>query len=88
MSVTATLNPMMEKKALCFVNASGKTLEQLFLDYLEWAYKRNLAKESGITKSPMPSRTCDLSLDPELKAEISDDDLFSDDSGIWDACHD
>ena len=88
MSVTATLNPTMEKKALGFVNASGKTLEQLFLDYLEWAYKRNLAQESGITKSPMPSRTCDLSLDPELKAEISDDDLFSDDSGMWDACHD
>ena len=87
MSVTATLNPMMEKKALGFVNASGKTLEQLFLDYLEWAYKRNLAQESVVTTRPMPSRTCDLSLDPELKAEISDADLFSDDSGMWDACH-
>ena len=88
MSVTATLNPTMEKKALGFVNASGKTLEQLFLDYLEWAYKRNLAQEDVITTRPMPSRTCDLSLDPELKAEISDADLFSDDSGMWDACHD
>ena len=88
MSVTATLNSTMEEKALGFVNASGKTLEQLFLDYLEWAYKRNLAQESVATACPMPSRTCDLSLDPELKAEISDADLFSDDSGMWDACHD
>ena len=88
MSVTATLNPMMEKKALGFVNASGKTLEQLFLDYLEWAYKRNLAQEAVAATRPMRSRTCDLSLDPELKAEISDADLFSDDSGMWDACHD
>ena len=88
MSVTATLNPMMEKKALGFVNASGKTLEQLFLDYLEWAYKRNLAQEGVIYTRSMPSRICDLSLDPELKAEISDSDLFSDDSGMWDACHD
>ena len=87
MSVTATLNPTMEKKALGFVNASGKTLEQLFLDYLEWAYKRNLAQEGFITTRSMPPRTCDLSLDPELKAEISDADLFSDDSGMWDACH-
>ena len=88
MSVTATLNPTMEKKALGFVNASGKTLEQLFLDYLEWAYKRNLAQEGLITTRSMSPRTCDLSLDPELKAEISDADLFSDDSGMWDACHD
>ena len=88
MSVTATLNPIMEKKALGFVNASGKTLEQLFLDYLEWAYKRNLAQEGVDATRLMPSRTCDLSLDPELKAEISDADLFSDDSGMWDACHD
>ena len=88
MSVTATLNPMMEKKALRFVNASGKSLEQLFLDYLEWAYKRNLAQEGVATTRPMPSRVCDLSFDPELKAEISDADLFSDDSGMWDACHD
>ena len=88
MSVTATLNPIMEKKALGFVNASGKTLEQLFLDYLEWAYTRNLAQEGVATARSIPSRTCDLSLDPELKAEISDADLFSDDSGIWDACHD
>ena len=88
MSVTATLNSAMEEKALGFVNASGKTLEQLFLDYLEWAYKRNLAQEEGDSSRPMPSRTCDLSLDPELKAEISDADLFSDDSGMWDACHD
>ena len=88
MSVTATLNPMMEKQALGFVNASGKTLEQLFLDYLEWAYKRNLAQGGAGTTCPMPSRVCDLSLDPELKAEISDADLFSDDSGMWDACHD
>ena len=88
MSVTATLNPMMEKKALGFVNASGKTLEQLFLDYLEWAYKRNLAQGGAVTTCSMPSRVCDLSLDPELKAEISDADLFSDDSGMWDACHD
>ena len=88
MSVTATLNPTMEEKALGFVNASGKTLEQLFLDYLEWAYKRNLAQEGVIHTRSMPSRICDLSLDPELKAEISDADLFSDDSGMWDACHD
>ena len=88
MSVTATLNPMMEKKALGFVNASGKTLEQLFLDYLEWAYKRNLAQGDVVTTRSMPSNACDLSLDPELKAEISDADLFSDDSGMWDACHD
>ena len=88
MSVTATLNPMMEKKALGFVNASGKTLEQLFLDYLEWAYKRNLAQGDVVTTRSMPSNACDLSLDPELKAEISDSDLFSDDSGMWDACHD
>ena len=88
MSVTATLNSTMEKKALGFVNASGKTLEQLFLDYLEWAYRRNLAQESAVTTHPMPSGTCDLSIDPELKAEISDADLFSDDSGMWDACHD
>ena len=88
MSVTATLNSTMEEKVLSFVNTSGKSLEQLFLDYLEWAYKRNLAQESVITTSPMPSRICDLSLDPELKAEISDADLFSDDSGMWDACHD
>ena len=88
MSVTVTLNPMMEKKALGFVNASGKTLEQLFLDYLEWAYKRNLSQKGVVTARSMPSRTCDLSLDPELKAEISDSDLFSDDSGMWDACHD
>ena len=88
MSVTATLNPMMEKKALGFVNASGKTLEQLFLDYLEWAYKRNLVQEDVVTTRSISSRVCDLSLDPELKAEISDADLFSDDSGMWDACHD
>ena len=88
MSVTATLNSTMEEKALGFVNASGKTLEQLFLDYLEWAYKRNLAQDEVPSMRPMPSRTCDLSLDPELKAEISDADLFSDDSGMWDACHD
>ena len=88
MSVTANLNSTMEEKALGFVNASGKTLEQLFLDYLEWAYKRNLAQEGGGSICPNPSRTCDLSLDPELKAEISDADLFSDDSGMWDACHD
>ena len=87
MSVTATLNSTMEEKALGYVNASGKTLEQLFLDYLEWAYKRNLAQEGVATACTMPSRTCDLSLDPELKAEISDADLFSDDSGMWDACH-
>ena len=87
MSVTATLNSTMEEKALGFVNASGKTLEQLFLDYLEWAYKRNLAQEEVSSIRPMPSRTCDLSLDPELKAEISDADRFSDDSGMWDACH-
>ena len=31
MSVTATLNSTMEEKALGYVNASGKTLEQLFL---------------------------------------------------------
>ena len=88
MSVTATLNPTMEEKALGFVNASGKTLEQLFLDYLEWAYKRNLAQEGVATTRSVSSRVCDLSLDPELKAEISDADLFSDDSGMWDACHD
>ena len=88
MSVTATLNSTMEEKALGYVNASGKTLEQLFLDYLEWAYKRNLAQEGVSSICPNPSRTCDLSLDPELKAEISDADLFSDDSGMWDACHD
>ena len=88
MSVTVTLNPMMEKKALGFVNASGKTLEQLFLDYLEWAYKRNLTQEDVAITRSMPSRVCDLTLDPELRAEISDADLFSDDSGIWDACHD
>ena len=88
MSVTATLNPTMEKKALGFVNASGKTLEQLFLDYLEWAYKRNITHEGVVTTRSMPARTCDLSLDPELMAEISDADLFSDDSGMWDACHD
>ena len=88
MSVTATLNPIMEKKALGFVNASGKTLEQLFLDYLEWAYKRNLTQESAATARSLPSRICDLTLDPELKAEISDADLFSDDSVMWDACHD
>ena len=87
MSVTATLNSTMEEKALGFVNASGKTLEQLFLDYLEWAYKRNLAQEEVPSIRPTPSGTCDLSLDPELKAEISDADLFSDDSGMWDACH-
>ena len=87
MSVTATLNPAMEKEALGFVNASGKTLEQLFLDYLEWAYKRNLAQEGVATARSIPSRACDLTLDPELKAEISDADLFSDDSGMWDACH-
>ena len=88
MSVTATLNSTMEKKALGFINSSGKTLEQLFLDYLEWAYKRNLAQERVATTCSTPSRACDLSLDPELKAEISDADLFSDDSGMWDACHD
>ena len=88
MSVTATLNSTMEEKVLGFVNASGKTLEQLFLDYLEWVYKRNLAQEEVSSRRPMSSRTCDLSLDPELKAEISDADLFSDDSGMWDACHD
>ena len=88
MSVTATLNPTMEEKALGFVNASGKTLEQLFLDYLEWAYKRNLAQGGAVAVRSMSSRACDLSLDPELKAEISDADLFSDDSGMWDACHD
>ena len=88
MSVTATLNPAMEEKALGFVTASGKTLEQLFLDYLEWAYKRNLTQDGFVSSSSMPSRICDLSLDPELKAEISDADLFSDDSGMWDACRD
>lgn len=88
MSVTANLNPAMEKKALGFVNASGKTLEQLFIDYLEWAYKRHLAQENTDSKRPLPSGTCDLSLDPELKAEISDADLFGDDSDMWDACHD
>ena len=88
MSVTANLNPTMEKKALGFVNASGKTLEQLFLDYLEWAYKRHLAQENVTENRALPSGACDLSLDPELKAEICDADLFSDDSGIWDACHD
>ena len=88
MSVTATLNSTMEEKVLGFINSSGKTLEQLFLDYLEWAYKRNLAQEGVGSTHLMPSRTCDLSLDPELKAEISDTDLFSDDSGMWDACHD
>ena len=88
MSVTATLNPAMERAALGFVNASGKTLEQLFLDYLEWAYKRNLAQDDLASTHSMSSRVCDLSLDPELKAEISDADLFSDDSGMWDACHD
>ena len=88
MSVTANLNPIMEKKALGFVNASGKTLEQLFLDYLEWAYRRHLAQENVSANCPLPSGACDLSLDPELKVEISDADLFSDDSCIWDACHD
>ena len=87
MSVTATLNPAMEEKALGFINSSGKTLEQLFLDYLEWAYKRNLAQEGVVTKRSISSRACDLSLVPELKAEISDADFFSDDSGMWDACH-
>lgn len=88
MSVTATLNSTMEEKALNFVNISGKSLEQLFLDYLEWAYKRNLAQEGVATTHTMQSRICDLSLDPELKAEISEASLFSDDSGMWDACHD
>ena len=88
MSVTATLNSTMEEKVLSFVHTSGKSLEQLFLDYLEWAYKRNLAQEGVATTHMRPSGACDLSLDPELKAEISDADLFSDDSGMWDACHD
>ena len=88
MSVTATLDSTMEEKVLGFVNTSGKSLEQLFLDYLEWAYKRNLAQEGVATTHTRPSGACDLSLDPELKAEISDADLFSDDSGMWDACHD
>ena len=55
-----------------------------FLDYLEWKYKRNVNHENPGNAA----KACDLSLDPDLKAEISDADLFSDDSNLWNACRD
>ena len=41
MSLTIDMSPTMEKEALGFATMKGKTLEQMFLDYLQTEMKKS-----------------------------------------------
>ena len=43
MSLTIDMSPSMEKEALGFATMKGKTLEQMFLDYLQDEMKKSSA---------------------------------------------
>ena len=78
MSLTIDMSPSMEKEALGFATMKGKTLEQMFLDYLQKELDRReegrlrvqrfhelLAKKTKLTGAPYRFRRQDA-YDEEL----------------------
>ena len=87
MSVTVNLPPAMESEAREYKMLEGMTLEQMFLDLLKREFERKRAlHRSDADEKPIKIRN--IKYDPRLQGSISDEDLFSDDSELWNACHD
>jgi len=87
MSLTINLPPAMETEARGYRMLEGTTLEQMFLDCLEKEFERRRAEQQSRAKGK-PAKIRNLELDPRLRGSIDDADLFSDDAGLWNACHD
>ena len=87
MSLTINLPPAMEKEAQGYTLLEGTTLEQMSIDYLKKEFERRRAMQRK-TEKVRPVKFRDLTPDPRLRGVIKDEDLFSDDSDLWNACHD